>query len=294
MRHLPDAEKPRRTLDAATEGGGLAVVEPETLIAPCVVAFPIAPSARHRRLFSGAVRRFRAVISGGRDDRRERATARPELRPLCRHQAVRSSGGPTFTLALQTNHSSLTVTCDHVANLPSVVTQAAQRKVHPMTPQDLQQPRTEPDAPDTEAPAEDGEQAGRGGRSIGRSLDTIKELTGLTSQQIREGFRAHPPKTLAEQAAAEGVSQDKLVAAIVAVTQHRLIEAVAAGKLTQERANERLGDLDTNVTELVSGFPTVLGGHPHARLGWRFGRGGSQENRSGNLDEPSEDSAIVT
>ncbi len=47
--HLPDAEKPRRTLDAATEGGGLAVVEPETLIAPCVVAFPIAPSARHRR-----------------------------------------------------------------------------------------------------------------------------------------------------------------------------------------------------------------------------------------------------
>ena len=35
-----EAEKTRRALDAATEGGGLTVAESETLIAPSVVAFP--------------------------------------------------------------------------------------------------------------------------------------------------------------------------------------------------------------------------------------------------------------
>jgi hypothetical protein len=42
---LPDAEKSRRALAAATEGGGPAIVEPIALIAPCVVAFSRGPGA---------------------------------------------------------------------------------------------------------------------------------------------------------------------------------------------------------------------------------------------------------
>ncbi len=122
-----------------------------------------------------------------------------------------------------------------------------------MTRQGLQQSRLERSAtPDPDQPS----------GSIGRSLDTIKELTGLTGQDIREGLAAQPPRTLAQQAAARGVSQHDLVAAIVSNTRDRLFAALAAGQISQERADARLDGLEANVTELVAEFPAGPAARP--------------------------------
>ncbi len=121
-----------------------------------------------------------------------------------------------------------------------------------MTRQDLQQSRLDDSPPSTPDQQDLG--------NIGRSLDTIKALTGLTTEQIREGLGARPPKTLARQAEARGVSQDDLVAAIVSDTRNRLLAALLAGHISQERADTRLAGLEANVTELVADFPAGRSG----------------------------------
>lgn len=93
------------------------------------------------------------------------------------------------------------------------------------------------------------------GDNIARTLAVFVELTGLTTDQIRKGFRADPPQTLADQAEAEGVSQRELVTAMVTDTRLRLHEAVAAGTISAARADERLVGLEANVTELVTTIP---------------------------------------
>ncbi len=93
------------------------------------------------------------------------------------------------------------------------------------------------------------------GDNIARSMATFVELTGLTRDQIREGFRADPPRTLVDLAAAEGVSQCELVTATVIDTRLRLHEAVAAGRISAQRADERLANLEANVIELVTTIP---------------------------------------
>lgn len=118
-----------------------------------------------------------------------------------------------------------------------------------------------PQQPSTRTSTEDDAQLSGGGRSIGMSLETIMELTGLTREEIRRGFRADPPQTLAGQALAEGVSQDELVDAVVAAIQLRVPEAVAAGRITQGQADERLADLEVKITDMVTTIPFRRGGH---------------------------------
>ncbi len=93
------------------------------------------------------------------------------------------------------------------------------------------------------------------GEHIARSLAIFVELTGVTREQVLEGFRADPPRTLVDQAAAEGVSRCELVAATVADTPLRIHESVVAGRISAARADERLADLEANVTELLTTIP---------------------------------------
>ena len=131
-----------------------------------------------------------------------------------------------------------------------------------MTPQDSLAQITPPSHSPLDLLAEpaeaDVERAG-GGQSVGRSLETIQERTGLTAQNLRDGFRADPPRTIAEQAALEGVRQEELIDAIVAGARGRIVDAVVAGTISPERARKRLAGLRSNVTRLVTEIPSGLG-----------------------------------
>ncbi len=115
--------------------------------------------------------------------------------------------------------------------------------------------RDDQQRPSTTIPPEGDAQMNECGDNIGRSLAIFVELTGLTRDQIRDGFRADPPRTLVDLAVAEGVSQSELVAATVADTRLRLHEAVASGRISAQRADERLANLEANVIELVTTIP---------------------------------------
>ena len=129
-----------------------------------------------------------------------------------------------------------------------------------------------PDTPDSEAPADDADENEREGRGrhgrhgLRGGSEVVQELTGLTNEQLREGFAAD--QSLADQAAAAGVSQDDLVAAIVEEMQSRLADAVTEGRITQEQADERSAEIEERVAEAVTTIPSEREGR-----GGRGGRG---------------------
>ena len=107
-------------------------------------------------------------------------------------------------------------------------------------------------APETEEPREF--QRGprpEGPRGFGKhaAVDVTAELTGTTSEDVRATLQEGA--SLASYAADNGVSRDELVSAIVAAMQANLDERVAAGSITQERADELAAEMETKVEDLV-------------------------------------------
>jgi hypothetical protein len=72
---------------------------------------------------------------------------------------------------------------------------------------------------------------------------------GITEDQLRTELQAG--KSLAEVAAAHNVSRDQLIQKLVAAETKRIDDAVAAGRLTQDQANQRKANVQTRVTQLV-------------------------------------------
>ncbi len=106
------------------------------------------------------------------------------------------------------------------------------------------------------APVAAQQEAFRGGGGLAAALiRSTSELTGLTGQQVLDELRAG--KSLAQIAAANGSSGDAVVQAVVARIKERLDRLVAAGRLTQAQADERLATVTTRATELVN--DTTLG-----------------------------------
>ncbi|MEM8922981.1 MAG: hypothetical protein AAGD35_05720 [Actinomycetota bacterium] len=126
---------------------------------------------------------------------------------------------------------------------------------------------------DAEAPAaessENGEREGRGKRGKGGLGQHLTEVTGLTAEQLREGFEAG--NTLAETIEANGGDVDAVADAIAAQITERMNEAVADGKLTQEEADEKLADLDTKVDERLNAEPGERDGRGKRGPGKRGG-----------------------
>ncbi|XUX00840.1 MAG: hypothetical protein TUN42_02325 [Dehalogenimonas sp.] len=89
------------------------------------------------------------------------------------------------------------------------------------------------------------EGGGAGLRGFGSNSAVLTDLLGLTSEQLYQ-LRAEG-KTLAQIAATKGVSEDALVAAILAPRQEILKSAVAAGKLTQAQADLMLKRMESNI-----------------------------------------------
>ncbi len=82
-----------------------------------------------------------------------------------------------------------------------------------------------------------------------KALGPVASLLNTSREELRAELKAG--KSLAEIAAAKGVSRADLVAAMVAPAKERLAKAVAAGTLTQTRADELAKRLTERVSKLV-------------------------------------------
>lgn len=90
-----------------------------------------------------------------------------------------------------------------------------------------------------------GKRLGLAAKRLGAAADHL----GLTRAELRAELRSG--KSLAQVAAGKGKSVDGLVAAILAPVKERLAKAVAARRLTQERADELLERLTKRVEARV-------------------------------------------
>lgn len=118
---------------------------------------------------------------------------------------------------------------------------------------------------------------GMGGRGHGlmRELVTIiSEETGLTAQEILQQVR--DGATLAEIITANGGDVQAVTDAIIAAVTEEVNEAVATGRITQERADEILANLPAMVENALNGeFEPGFGGPRGDRgdRGMGMGRG---------------------
>jgi polyhydroxyalkanoate synthesis regulator phasin len=93
---------------------------------------------------------------------------------------------------------------------------------------------------------------GRGGHHGGRlDLEAAATALDMTEDELRTALEADGT-TLADVAGEQGVAVDALVDALVTAQQDRIAQAVEDGRLTQEEADERLADLEEQVTERVN------------------------------------------
>jgi len=94
-------------------------------------------------------------------------------------------------------------------------------------------------------------------RQIARAMFKIAADTiGITPQELLEELRVEEDASIAEVAANHGSSAGDVIDAIVEKAQEKLDERVADGKMTQEKADERLVNITEKVTEVVnSPFP---------------------------------------
>jgi hypothetical protein len=96
-----------------------------------------------------------------------------------------------------------------------------------------------------------------GGGFLGSCTADIAALLGLTTEEIRE-LRTEG-QSLADIAAAQGVSEAELVAVITSGITENLNEKVAEGVITQERADAMLTNLTERVGNLITATTPVMG-----------------------------------
>lgn len=124
---------------------------------------------------------------------------------------------------------------------------------------------------------------GRGGPGgVGGLLDDAASALGMTEDEVRDGLA--DGSTLADLAEAQGVAVTELVDALVGAATSNVEERVAAGDLTQERADDILADLESRITEMVESGGRLGGGGPMGGRGMMGDRSGSSE---GELSTPS-------
>jgi hypothetical protein len=90
----------------------------------------------------------------------------------------------------------------------------------------------------------------------------VKEYTGLTEQEVRAAF--HEGQTLADLIEANDQSVEGFVAAAVEQVSAQLDEAVAAGRISEDRAEEIKATLSERITAWVNREHPVRQGSPEA------------------------------
>ena len=106
------------------------------------------------------------------------------------------------------------------------------------------------------------------GLGLGLGLENAAEYLDMSEAQLRE--KLADGKTLAEIARAEGKSVDGLVQALVGEARERIDAAVAAGRLSEERAERLMQGLEERIADRVNRELSPRGfGFRH---GFGFGR----------------------
>lgn len=109
-----------------------------------------------------------------------------------------------------------------------------------------------------------------GHRLHGHGLSAAATAVGMTAAELRTALE--DGQTLAEVAQSKGVSADTVVNAIVAEIKTKLDEQVAAGRLTQEQADEMLAGATERTETFVNGEGRPFGfGHRGPGRGPRGG-----------------------
>jgi hypothetical protein len=103
---------------------------------------------------------------------------------------------------------------------------------------------------------------GPGGPRGGLSPEAVAKVLGITVDELRAGHEAG--KTLAQIAAAKGISKADLISKLVAAAKAQLAADVTAGRLTQAQADEKSSTLTARITEMVDRV-----GPPHGDRGPR-------------------------
>ncbi len=117
------------------------------------------------------------------------------------------------------------------------------------------------------------------GHGRGADLETLTEVLGLSEEELRTALQ--DGQSLADIAAAEGVDEQEVVDALAAAAEERLAEAVEAGRLTQEEADERSADLAERIAERLDEVrPSGADGR---------GPGGPGGFGDGPADDPAEE-----
>ena len=98
--------------------------------------------------------------------------------------------------------------------------------------------------------------------------DVVTEITGLTQEEIQA--QRLEGKSLVMIAGENGVSQEALVQAITAAKEAEIQDRVAAGTLTQERADLMLQQMEQNVVRAITRTSV---GQPE----WAGGKGAGQK-----------------
>ena len=93
--------------------------------------------------------------------------------------------------------------------------------------------------------------AGWGGWQGGATCsETVGDLLGLTHEEIEA--QRHEGKSMVEIAAAQGVTEDTLVEAILAAKKEAIQEKVEAGILTQEQLGSMFQQMEQRTIEAVN------------------------------------------
>lgn len=113
----------------------------------------------------------------------------------------------------------------------------------------------------------EGKRHGPGGPKVGARLSVIASAIGIDEATLRAELRSG--KTIAQVAQAHGVDVQKVVDALVAELRTHLAADVAAGRITQAQADEKLANAPARITEMVNNAPPA--GGPHGPGGRGFG-----------------------
>lgn len=119
-----------------------------------------------------------------------------------------------------------------------------------------------------------------GGSMMG---DDLEELLGIDHADIHAAHVAG--KSLVDIAAEKGVTEAELVETILAGRQAALDQAVEAGRLTQDSADQMLGFMQANIETMVNakGMQSMPGsGHMGNRVMGSFGRMGGMMDGNGS------------
>jgi hypothetical protein len=105
---------------------------------------------------------------------------------------------------------------------------------------------------------------GRGGHMLGADHEAIAGFLGITVDELRTQLQADGA-TLASVAEAHGQSRDALKGFLLSEAQARLDERVTAGDITQEEADEKLAEIESNLDAMIDaeGLGPGFGPGPH-------------------------------